>query len=197
MKSSMRSVVILTLTMFAAGTTSVALADEHQATPTKGATPARHDTKEPVVVAPANYAEAVAAINERTESIEHLIKDGKLASLHVEAAVIKKIADGMSKLVAKPDSGVPESAWPEVLKASKALSGMFPIIDEAGDSGNVAASKKAHADLVTQVAVLKKYAPTKSAMMYACPMHADVTSATAGKCSKCGMGLELQGSAKP
>ena len=80
MKSALRSVVIITLTMLAVGTTSVALADEHQAaaTPTKGATPARHDTKEPVVVAPANYAEAVAAINERTEAIEHLIKDGKL-----------------------------------------------------------------------------------------------------------------------
>lgn len=31
--------------------------------------------------------------------------------------------------------------------------------------------------------------PEAAAPMYACPMHPDVTSATAGDCSKCGMAL--------
>ncbi|MDQ3016442.1 MAG: hypothetical protein M3R25_06970 [Bacteroidota bacterium] len=30
----------------------------------------------------------------------------------------------------------------------------------------------------------------ETAMVYACPMHPDVTSANAGKCSKCGMDLK-------
>lgn len=34
-------------------------------------------------------------------------------------------------------------------------------------------------------------APVKTTQAYACPMHPDVTSDKAGKCSKCGMALNL------
>ncbi len=192
MKLNMRTspLILPTLILGAVGVTASALADEHAHAASAPAPAApHHEAKEPEVTMPATYAEAVDAIDHHAAEIGELIEDGKLDKLHLEAAVIKKIADGMSKLVAKPDSGVPQAAIPDVLKASKALSAMFPRIDEAGDSGNVEESKKAHADLQAQVLILRKYAPVKESMMYTCPMHPEVTGAKDDKCPKCGMAL--------
>ena len=113
--------------------------------------------KEAEVKIPATYMEAVGAIEARSKAIAKLIETKKLDGIHVEAAAIKKIADAMPKLVAKEGSGVPKDAYKEVLQASKALSGMFPKLDEAGDSGNLAESQKLHAMVLDHVAVLKKH----------------------------------------
>ena len=166
-------------------------------TASPAATPATHHAvKEAVVVMPTTYADAVDAIDVRVQNIARLIGENKLDGLHIEAAVIKKIAAGMSKLVAADGSGVPKEAYPEVLTASKTLASLFGRVDSAGDSGNLEESKKAHAALAEQFAVLRKHAPAKQAAappVYACPMHADVTSDAPGKCSKCGMALVKKG----
>ena len=181
--------VLLALALAAACLASLAVADEPAGPAAPAATPAHPEVKLPDVAQPTTYAEAVAAIDKRTHAIGALIEDNELAKLHLQAAIIKKVADGMSKLVAKPDSGVPQAAWSEVLTASKALSAMFPRIDEAGDSGNALASRKAHADLVALVTILRKYAPVKETMMYSCPMHPEATSSAPGRCPQCGMDL--------
>ena len=163
----------------------------HETAPApKPAAPAtHHEAKEPEGELPKSYAEAVDEIDERAQAIGKLIEAGKLADLHHEAAVIKRIADHLSPLVAAEGSGVPAESRIEVLGAAKRLSAMFTTIDEAGDAGDAAASKKAHADLLVQVEILRKYAPAKETMMYMCPMHPDVTSTEPGKCPKCGMDL--------
>ena len=148
-----------------------------------------HEGGEIQFMRPATYAGAVTEIDARIATIAKLIDDGQLAKLHQQAAVIRKVADGMSRLVAAKDSGVPASAYPEVLKASRTLSDLFTSVDEAGDSGNVAASRKAQADLEQQAAILRKYAPSPVAD-FTCPMHPEVSSPTMGKCPKCGMDLE-------
>ena len=149
-----------------------------------------HEAAEPVVTMPTTYRAAVDEIDSRVGNIARLIDEKKLANLHLEAAIIKKVAGGMSKLIAAEGSGVPATAYPEVLTAAKALSGLFGRVDEAGDSGNVEESRAAHAALAQQLVVLRKYAPVKqAAAAYACPMHPEVTSETAGRCPKCGMDL--------
>lgn len=144
---------------------------------------------DPQFVMPATYQAAVDEIDARVHAIHELIDGGKLEKLHHEAAVIKRIADGMSKLVAAPDSGVPKEAQAEVLVASKRLSTLFTSVDAAGDSGDAVASVKAHDELAAQVKILRKYAPAHEAATYACPMCPGVSSTTPGRCPKCGMDL--------
>lgn len=174
-----------------AGAPAAAPKPAAQATPPAG----EHGSAEIGFTMPATYAGAVTEIEARIASIAKLIDDGQLAKLHQEAAVIRKVAGGMSKLVAATGSGVPASAYPVVLKASKALSDLFASVDEAGDSGDVAASRQAHERLAQQAAILRRYAPAQAAD-FTCPMHPEVSSPTMGKCSKCGMDLEKR-AAKP
>lgn len=166
-------------------------ARSHGSTPTAASPrPApHHEAKEPEGELPKTYQQAVDEIDEHAQEIGRLIEAGKLGKLHHEAAVIKRIADHLSPLVAAEGSGVPSDARVEVLGAAKKLSALFTAIDQAGDSGDGAASRKAHADLLAQVAILRKYAPAHEAAVYACPMCPGVSSDKPGRCPKCGMDL--------
>jgi hypothetical protein len=182
--STLKSIVVTSATLaLLSAASAVASEEEHgsKAAP-------HHEAKEPEVAVVKTYVEAVGMIREHVRAIGHLVEEKKLASVHQEAAVVKKVADQMSPLVAKDDSGVPVDARLGVLKAAKALSAMFGPLDEAGDSGNLEETTKLHATMLEHLAVLEKHAPAKSAQFY-CPMHPEVTAGHAGTCSKCGMGL--------
>lgn len=108
---------------------------------------------------PASYAAAVQAIDVRLKNIDGLIASKKLDAVHAEAEVIRDVAKGLAQLALKPDSGVPKDAVKEVNLAAKALADKFEAIDEAGDSGNLEATKKVYQEMVALQATLKKYVP--------------------------------------
>ena len=80
--------------------------------------------------------------------------------MHAEAEVIRDAANGLAQLALKADSGVPKEAVKEINVTAKALADKFEAIDEAGDSGNLEATKKVYQEMVTLQATLKKYVPT-------------------------------------
>ena len=106
---------------------------------------------------PQTYAEACGVIHEQLERIDGLIKSGKLDKVHAEAAVIRDVAGTLGALALKPGSGVPQAAVKEINAAAKDLAAKFGPIDEAGDSGDAAATKKIYDEMVALHEKLQKY----------------------------------------
>ena len=107
---------------------------------------------------PKTYAEACSVIHARLEEIEELMKTGELDHVHAEAAVIRDVAKDMAGLAAKRGSGVPSSAIREINLTAKDLAAKFDRIDEAGDSGNLAGTRKVYDEMVALFEVLEEYA---------------------------------------
>lgn len=138
---------------------------------------------------PTTYGAAVQAIDARLKNIDRLINTKKLDAVHAEAEVIREVAKGMAKLALKADSGVPKEAVKEINLTAKALADKFEAIDEAGDSGNLEATKKVYQEMVALQATLKKHVPES----YQCPMKCEKekTYSRPGKCPVCGMDMKL------
>ena len=83
---------------------------------------------------------------------------GKLDRVHAEAAVIRDVANDMARLAAKQGSGVPGSAIREINLAAKSLAAAFGPIDEAGDSGDSAGTRKVYDEMVDLFETLEQYA---------------------------------------
>ena len=107
---------------------------------------------------PKTYAEACSVIHARLEEIEELMETGELDHVHAEAAVIRDVAKDMARLAAKGSSGVPSSALREINLTAKDLAAKFDPIDQAGDSGNLAGTRKVYDEMVGLFEVLEKYA---------------------------------------
>ncbi len=107
---------------------------------------------------PQTYAEACSVIHARLEEIEELMKTGELDHVHAEAAVIRDVAKDMAGLAIKRGSGVPSSAIREINLTAKDLAAKFDPIDQAGDSGNLAGTRKVYDEMVGLFEVLEKYA---------------------------------------
>ncbi len=107
---------------------------------------------------PQSYAEACSIIHARLEEIEELMDSGKLDGVHAEAAVIRDVANDMAKLAAKQGSGVPSSAIREINLTAKSLAATFGPIDEAGDSGDSAGTRKVYDEMVDLFETLEQYA---------------------------------------
>lgn len=137
---------------------------------------------------PTSYATAVQAIDMRMKNISRLIDAKKLDAVHAEAEVIRDVAKGLAQLALKADSGVPKDAVKEINIAAKALADKFEAIDEAGDSGNLDATKKVYQEMVGLQATLMKYVPEA----YQCPMkcEGDKTYSKPGECPVCHMHLK-------
>ena len=106
---------------------------------------------------PENYADAVAAIEHHTETIQKAIKDGKLDTLHKHGEEVKMLAQMLPKLASKPDSKVAEGDVKEINLTSKKLAATYEPLDEAGDAGKKEASQKVCDEIVALTAVLKKF----------------------------------------
>ncbi len=107
---------------------------------------------------PQSYAEACSVIHARLEEIEDLLKTGELDHVHAEAAVIRDVANDMAKLASKQGSGVPSRGIKEVNLTAKQLAAKFDAIDEAGDSGDSAGTRKVYREMVALFEILEKYA---------------------------------------
>lgn len=143
---------------------------------------------------PTSYASAVQAIDARMKNISRFIDSKKLDAVHAEAEVIRDVAKGLAQLALKADSGVPKEAVKEINITGKALADKFEAIDEAGDSGNLEATRKVYQEMVALHATLMKYVPEA----YQCPMkcEGDKTYAKPGECPMCHMHLKkLNGAA--
>ena len=55
----------------------------------------------------------------------------------------------------KTDSGVAREAVKEINRTAKSLAGMFDRIDEAGDSGDLAGTKKVYDEMVHELHTLR------------------------------------------
>jgi len=137
---------------------------------------------------PTSYKEAVDEIEHRLHEISELINARKLVEVHSQADVIQKVAKLVGQLALKDDSGVPKEAVKEVNLAGKELAAKFDAIDKAGDSGDMAGTKKVYDEMVSLTATLAKYAPK----VYQCPMkcEGEKTYDKPGKCPKCGMDIQ-------
>lgn len=139
--------------------------------------------------APATYAEAISALRHHLHEISELIESKKLDHVHTEAAEVRDIAKTLAGLAKKDSSGVQSAAIKEIKGAAKDLAAQYGPMDEAGDSGNLTATKKIYHEMVELVETLEKHVP----QMFACPMgcEGDKTYAASGKCPKCGMNLKV------
>lgn len=137
---------------------------------------------------PTTYPGAVDEIEHRLHEISVLMSSKQLAKVHAEAEVIQKVAKVIGQLALKDDSGVPKESVKEVNVAGKDLAGKFDAIDKAGDSGDLAGTKKVYEEMVTLTATLAKYVPK----VYQCPMkcEGEKTYNKPGKCPKCGMDVQ-------
>jgi hypothetical protein len=138
---------------------------------------------------PTTYKAAVEEIEHRLHEIDELMEAKKLDKVHVEADVIQKVAKVIGQLALKEGSGVPKEGVKDVNVAGKDLAAKFDAIDKAGDSGDLAATKKVYEEMVSLTATLAKYAPK----VYQCPMKCEKekTYDKQGKCPKCGMDLQV------
>ncbi len=109
--------------------------------------------------APQTYAHAVEAIHAQLEKIEKLIATRGLDRVHAEAAVIRDIANGIGQLALKDGSGVSREAVREINLTAKDLAATFGPIDVAGDSGNLAGTRKVYDEMVALFETLEKHAP--------------------------------------
>ncbi len=107
---------------------------------------------------PQSYTEAVSVIHHQLEKIEKLIDTRQLGKVHAQAAVIRDVANDLAKLAAKKDSDVPSAAIREINLTAKDLAAKFGPIDEAGDSGNLAGTRKVRDEMVALFETLEKYA---------------------------------------
>lgn len=111
---------------------------------------------------PASYRLAVREVEHRLHEIAELIEAKKLDKVHAEADVIQKVAKQVGQLALKEGSGVPKEAVKDVNVAGKDLAAKFDAIDKAGDSGDLAGTKKIYEDMVKITAALQKYAAPSS-----------------------------------
>lgn len=106
---------------------------------------------------PTTYKAAVQEIDHRLHEIAELIEAKKLGEVHAQADVIQKVAKQIGQLALKEGSGVPKEAVKDVNVAGKDLAARFDAIDKAGDSGDLAGTKKVYDDMVKITANLQKY----------------------------------------
>ncbi len=141
-----------------------------------------------VFTMPTTYKAAVQEIEHRLHEIAELIETKKLDKVHAEADVIQKVAKAVGQLALKDDSGVPKEAVKEINVAGKDLAAKFDAIDKAGDSGDLAGTKKVYNEMITITTTLQKYVPK----VYQCPMKCEKekTYDKPGKCPKCGMDVQ-------
>ena len=137
---------------------------------------------------PTTYADAVGEIEHRLHEISGLMASKQLAKVHAEADVIQKVAKVIGQLALKEGSGVPKEAVKDVNLAGKDLAAKFDAIDKAGDSGDLAGTKREYEAMVKLAEVLSKYVPK----VYQCPMkcEGEKTYDKPGKCPKCGMDIQ-------
>ncbi|MEK6676466.1 MAG: heavy metal-binding domain-containing protein [Planctomycetota bacterium] len=148
-----------------------------------------HDHGKPVEFKmPTTYSDAVSEIEHRLHEISELMSSKQLAKVHAEADVIQKVAKVIGQLALKEGSGVPKEAVKDVNLAGKDLAAKFDAIDKAGDSGDLAGTKKVYEEMVKIAETLAKYAPKT----YQCPMKCEgqKTYNQPAKCPKCGMDVQ-------
>jgi len=137
---------------------------------------------------PATFKEGVAEIQHRLHEIEELIASRELDKVHAQADVVQKVGNVLGQLALKRDSGVPKDAIKVVNKAGRELAAKFDAIDKAGDSGDLAGTRRVYEEMVSLAVTLQTYV----ARSFACPMKCEgaKTYPSSGKCPKCGMALK-------
>lgn len=100
---------------------------------------------------PANYAGAVAKMEEHLKAIDGLVAAGSLDKVHGVAEKISKIAEKLPSLAPKDDRA-------HVEKVSKEVVALFGEIDEAADAGKKEETVKAVTKYKAKLAELKAHA---------------------------------------
>jgi hypothetical protein len=139
---------------------------------------------------PETYKQAIHTIEHQLGRIEKLIDTNDLDNVHSEAEVVRDTAKLLARLALQSDSGIPRTAIREINLTAKKLAATFGPIDEAGDSGDLAGTKKVYEEMVSLYGTLEEYIPHQR---YACPMgHESGKIFTEPQaCSVCGMQLKL------
>jgi hypothetical protein len=136
---------------------------------------------------PTSFKEAVGEIDHRMFVIEELMRGKRLAEVHPQAEVIRKVGGMIGRLALRPDSGVPREDVRQVNQTGRDLAAKFDAIDRAADSGDAEGTKKVYDEMAALVDVFFKYVP----QVLSCPMkcEGDKSYEKPGDCPKCGMKL--------
>lgn len=105
----------------------------------------------------ASYAEAMHAMGELREQIEHLIESGNLLKVHPPAQGITEIAKRLPELAKK--SGIPASQWKAINIQSRELANMFDEIDVVADAKKKPETEAVFAKMEKLIDGLKAFAP--------------------------------------
>ncbi len=119
----------------------------------------QHEHEESEIVEPDTYAHAIEVIHARLEEIEALMDRGQLDKVHPEAAAIRDVAATLARLALDRGSGVRRSSIRKINLTARALAATFGPIDEAGDSGNLAGTRRVYDEMVALFKTLERYAP--------------------------------------
>ena len=119
----------------------------------------QHENEEAEFAMPTTYADAIKVIEAQVDKIQTLIATRELHRVHAEAAVIRDVARTLARLALDRDSGVPRSAIRTINLSAKDLAATFGPIDEAGDSGNLAGTRKVYDEMVALLEILERHAP--------------------------------------
>jgi len=103
----------------------------------------------------ASYPDAMHAIEELREHIEHLIKEDKFADVHPPAQHISLIAKRLPELAQK--SNVPSEHLKDINTQSRDLANLFDEIDEAADAGKRPETEAAFAKMVKLIDSLEAH----------------------------------------
>jgi hypothetical protein len=106
------------------------------------------------VEVPTTYVAAIAKIKELSATIDGLIAEGKLTSVHPPAADIKKIAQALAKLA---DKDLPKESLRDVNVKATELAGMFTKIDQVADASKKKETIAVHDQMKELIATLEAY----------------------------------------
>lgn len=159
----------------------------------------KHGEKAEKLVIPKTLPAIWGAVTEHQSELHEALGARRLEDVHHHAFAVRDLVAAL----ATKESGLTVEKKTSLNKSITRVGSLAKLLDEAGDGGDSAKVAtlivKLDAELKAIEALYpaKDIKPTQGAMegskaMYVCPMHPDVTSDKPGKCSKCGMNLEVK-----
>jgi hypothetical protein len=168
-----------------------------------GAVEGKHEAKAEKLIVPKTLSAVWSAVVEHQMELHEVLAAKKLEDVHHHAFAVR---DLVAALPTKA-SGLTAEKKTALNKSISRVASLAKLLDEAGDGGDSAKVASLVVKLDAELKAIEALYPAKdfkstqgaadaSKAMYACPMHADVTSDKPGDCSKCGMKLTLKDAGK-
>ncbi|MFZ1684123.1 MAG: heavy metal-binding domain-containing protein [Candidatus Zixiibacteriota bacterium] len=159
----------------------------------------KHVPKAEKLVIPKTLPAVWGAVAEHQKELHEVLAAKKLADVHHHAFAVR---DLVAALPAK-SAALPTEKKTSLGKSVSRVASLAKLLDEAGDAGDSAKVATLVVKLDAELMTIESLYPAKdikqtqgtadaAKQVYACPMHAEVTSDKPGDCTKCGMKLTMK-----